>query len=436
MKKKIFYFVLLLGVIFTSCSSDDNSSSDDSTPADYNIILTADANSKFVDDVFVFTIKKSDGTDITSQASIKVDGVAIDGNEFSSSSEGDFSVVATYLDKTSNTVTLAVTPPATSITASTNSNTYNINSNVTVVVTSNTGVNVSQNSTVYVNGNAIEGNSFSPPTEGVYDIYATYINQIGQTLTSPTIQITAIPVIDFNKRVLIEDFTGTWCGYCPRVAYAIEQVQSQTSDVTVVAIHRGDSNPSNAYYDPYNFSGAGVLENQIGLSGYPTAMLNRTIEWNYPEPTWVSQATGLTSGTNPRLGIAFENTTSGNTSTVKVKVKFGQDYSNLKLVVYALEDNLYFNQTNYTSYYGGVSTITNFEHDHVLRSVLTSSILGEDIPGSFSYNDVYEKTFTYTAPSGVAISNVTFAALVINSSNTALNSRNAANSETQVFEEE
>ena len=27
----------------------------------------------------------------------------------------------------------------------------------------------------------------------------------------------------FKKHVLIEDYTGTWCGYCARVAYAIER---------------------------------------------------------------------------------------------------------------------------------------------------------------------------------------------------------------------
>ena len=85
----------------------------------------------------------------------------------------------------------------------------------------------------------------------------------------------------------------------------------------------------------------------------------------------------------------METTTSGNTSTVNVKVKFGKSFSNLKLVVYALEDNLIYNQTNSTSYYGGANPIVGFEHDHVLRAVLSSSILGETITGSTNLNDEF-----------------------------------------------
>ena len=238
-------------------------------------------------------------------------------------------------------------------------------------------------------------------------------------------------VINFNKRVLIEDFTGTWCQYCPRVSYAIELVNAQTSDATIVAIHRYNSS-----IDPFNFSGATDLENQIGLSGYPTAMLNRTTEWNYPETatTSISQAVNLTSGVNPKLGVAMETTTSGNTSTVNVKVKFGKNFSNLKLVVYALEDNLIYNQTNSTSYYGGANPIVGFEHDHVLRAVLSSSILGETITGSTNLNDEFSKSFTYNIPANVNASNVRFVAFVIDSSNKALNSREAGPNETQSFE--
>jgi hypothetical protein len=37
--------------------------------------------------------------------------------------------------------------------------------------------------------------------------------------------------------VLIEDFTATWCGYCPRVHYAIKSVTEASSNVTAMAIY-------------------------------------------------------------------------------------------------------------------------------------------------------------------------------------------------------
>jgi len=68
--------------------------------------------------------------------------------------------------------------------------------------------------------------------------------------------------------------------------------------------------------------------------------------------------------------VAMNSTVSGGTINLDVNVKFAQDYTNLKLVVYAVEDNLIYNQTNYTSFYGGGSYISNFEHDNVLRACL------------------------------------------------------------------
>ena len=315
----------------------------------------------------------------------------------------------------------------TSITMTSNSYDLDIAETATFQTKSNTNIAISSNVTYYVNDVAITGNTHAFPTAGTYNVYSKYQNG-STTLTSATVQIAVSEKIRFNKRVLIEDFIGTWCGYCPRVAYAIDQVNNQTTDATVVAIHRGS--------DPYNFTGASALETQIGLEGYPTAMLNRTIEWTYPEPSYVSQAVNLTSGANPYLGIALVTSTTGNTSSVEVKVKFGKTFSNLKVVVYALENDLIYNQTNYTAYYGGTSTINNFEHDHVLRAVLSSSILGESITGSTAYDDEFTKTFTHTIPAGQVAANVKYVAFVIDSSNKALNSREAGINETQSFEVE
>jgi len=86
----------------------------------------------------------------------------------------------------------------------------------------------------------------------------------------------SIPITGkFTKNVLIEDYTGTWCQFCPRVIYGIQKVEAENLKAFPVAIHRG-SNGS----DPYHFAAATDLENSIGLTGYPTAMLNRKTNWN------------------------------------------------------------------------------------------------------------------------------------------------------------
>jgi len=205
----------------------------------------------------------------------------------------------------------------------------------------------------------------------------------------------------------------------------------------VVAIHRGSTDPGNSSYDPYNFS-AGTLENLIGLGGYPTGMLNRTTEWNSPEPNYISQVLDLTTSQSD-VGLALNPTLNANTMNIDVSVKFGGQFSasNAKLVVYVLEDGLVFNQTNYTSYYGGGNVIANFEHNHVLRASLTS-LLGDQIPSSeYSADNVYQVNFNVAVPSNVSSTEkMSVVAVVINgSSNAAINVRGADFGDTQTFEE-
>ena len=303
-----------------------------------------------------------------------------------------------------------------------------IGDNIQFTVKGNNNADVSTSAVIYVNTAPLVTNSFAPTAPGTLSVYAVYQVSSTVSLTSPTIQIPVTQGINFNKRVLIEDYTGTWCQYCPRVSYAISQVRLQTSDAVVVAIHRGN--------DPYNFAAASALETMIALQGYPTGMLNRKTEWSYPENNNVAQPVNLTSGTNPRIGLAMTNSVTNNTANVQVNVKFGKNFSGLKLVVYALEDNLIYNQINATSFYGGVNPIVGFNHKDVLRAFLTTSILGDDITGATTTNGVYSKSFTYTIPAGTQSSNIHFAAFVVDSTGKALNSRDASTNVTQTFEVE
>lgn len=427
MKKILLAFAILTSLIYTSCSSDKDSGTSKS------LTISADAITKYANENITLTATDGDGNNVTADAIFYINDIAISGNVFNSAAAGTFTAKATYDGLTSQNLTLTfnVAPtPLTSITITANASSVDLGSTVKFTATGNNGRNVTATSTFYVDGNAITGNTFVTNAVGTIAVSATHLNISDVTLTSPTIQVVVNNSINFNKRVLIEDYTGTWCQYCPRVAHAIELVKAQTADATIVAIHRGGS-------DPYNYAGASILENQIaGFPGYPTAMLNRKTMMNSPETstTAINQAVNLTKGVNPKIGVAMETTTTGNTSTVNVKVKYGTSFSDLKLVVYALENKLKYNQTNSTTYYNGANPIINFEHNHVLRAVLTSSILGESITGSMNVSDEFSKSFTYEITSPVVAANVTYVAFVIDASGKTLNSRTVGPNENQAFE--
>ena len=172
------------------------------------------------------------------------------------------------------------------------------------------------------------------------------------------------------------------------------------------------------------------------MSGYPKALLNRMTRWQPLEQNNIPQVITLTQGENPKLGIAMTNQVSSNSITLDVKVKFSKDFENLKLVVYVLENGLVYDQVNYTTFYGGLGHIPDFQHEHVLKSCLTP-LFGESISNTdTTVGKTYTKTFSFAIPSNIANSNnIEFVAFVTGADNKAINVRKANRNENQEFEE-
>lgn len=303
---------------------------------------------------------------------------------------------------------------------------------ITFTVKDNDGDILTEEAVIYVNDQAIEGSVFTSETIGDFEVTAMY-----SSVSSEPVMINFHDgsQINFRKRVLIEDYTGTWCGYCPRVAEGIELVKNQTQDVVPVAIHRASLSPTDPSYDPYTFDSS-ELENIINVPGYPKGMLNRMTQWGFPEPSNVSQVITLTQGANPKLGLALTTSVENGTINVSVNTKFSSDFTNLKLVVYVLENGLIHEQHNYTSYYGGVDLIEDFEHNHVLRACLTP-LLGEAINSSETTSgNVFTKTFSTGVPANVEnAGKLEFVAFIVGADGKAINVRKADTGETQEFEE-
>lgn len=228
----------------------------------------------------------------------------------------------------------------------------------------------------------------------------------------------------FQRNVLMEDYTGTWCGYCPRMAYGIQKVEEQGIRAVPVALHGGSNT------EPFLYNG--TLPTSI--SGYPTGRLNRLSDWDYFSTSDINRVKKL-NGNNCPIGLAMNSTITGNAVNLDVKVKFKSDYTGLKLVVYVVEDGLIYNQANYTSYYGGVSVISGFRHDNVLRACYTD-IRGEALTGTTDGATI-TKNFSVNVPSNVQnVANMRFVAFVIDSSGRAINVRETASSiEDQSFEQ-
>ena len=128
------------------------------------------------------------------------------------------------------------------------------------------------NITFYVDGSPIMGNTFSADQEGVFSVYAEYEDQ-GTLSTTDT---ESFSVVIPTKNVLVEDYTGTWCGYCPAVSAAVDAVQGLTDHISIVALHNGDD--LSLAIEPDIREGLGVP------SGSPRARIDRTIVWGLGTP--------------------------------------------------------------------------------------------------------------------------------------------------------
>ena len=106
--------------------------------------------------------------------------------------------------------------------------------------------------TYAINGIAkeLKGNVFVPKTVGVYEIRAEYNNTMSDVVSVTVESDNEFHGKAFYRRNLIYKITGTWCVYCPQMAYAIQAIQKAEPDRYVdVSLHLSDLLTTNAGFE-------------------------------------------------------------------------------------------------------------------------------------------------------------------------------------------
>lgn len=370
----------LIGAFVLACSSNGNGiDPDDDTIS--SIVISADSNLLETGETVNFTVIANTGKDVTSSSAITVNGNVITGSSYTPSESGSYSVKATYESIQSNFLIVDVTDPITLVSVQVTATPTAVfvgdvvTFTATAVYSNNNTLDVTEDSEFSVDGNAITGTEYTTTAVGTIQVIASYEGVESDLAEIQVIDRSSLPA-DFTKKAVIEDYTGTWCGWCPRVSYAISLVEDQTDKVFAIGIHNGDV-MANSF--------GGQMEAAFNISGFPTAYIDRSSTWTFPEPSNFAQAVSAATGTTD-LGLAISNTISGTTMDINVKTAFVANKDNIKLVVFVLEDNIIANQINYTDYYGGASTITGFEHHGVLRYSATA-VLGDAITSTIGIHE-------------------------------------------------
>lgn len=212
-----------------------------------------------------------------------------------------------------------------------------------------------------------------------------------------------------NKNVILEEYTGKSCVYCPDGHKIAQQlVAANPGRVFAINIHQG----SYASGTPnYTTQWGNALAGQTGLTGYPSGTINRHVfsgtTTALSRSTWATNSATIMGQASP-VNIAAQSTIDWSTRilTVVVEVYYTGNAANAtnKLNVALLQNDILGPQTGGATYNPTMMVGSLYRHMHMLRELLTGQ-WGVDITttttGSF-----FTQTFTYTVPADLNSVNI------------------------------
>lgn len=244
-------------------------------------------------------------------------------------------------------------------------------------------------------GQAVTALDVVAPAEGgrfISDIEITAVNDQADGYSVDNLQnAQLVSINEPNKRkVVMEEFTGTWCGWCPRGLVAIESLKAAyPNEFAAISVHYGELAPASNYHDPY------VCNSYLNLAQYmsfPSALLNRTM---MVDPYFGSEGS-ITDDVDALLeipceaamGVSSELSEDEKSITVNAMLTWGinanpEDYS----VAYVLtEDGL-----------TGASQTNYYDQAYSAQSGITLESLTEDLKHLFTAGAAYQPTFNDVA---------------------------------------
>ncbi|MBI9035489.1 MAG: Omp28-related outer membrane protein [Bacteroidales bacterium] len=204
-----------------------------------------------------------------------------------------------------------------------------------------------------------------------------------------------------NKNVVLEEFTGIHCGYCPQGhAIAAEIYENNPDDVVLIAIHTGSYASPNAGEPDFRTEWGDAIAGQSGLTGYPAGTVNRHLfpgmqqgsgtamsrgDWEAASDIIMDASSYLNVAANAHADLATREL------TIDVEVYYTGDSPEATnfLNVAILQSNILGPQSG-----GGAGD--NYSHNHMLRDLITGQ-WGEEITTT-STGSLIQKSYTYQIP--------------------------------------
>lgn len=230
----------------------------------------------------------------------------------------------------------------------------------------------------------LENMEFRTTTAGEYKFWVDYKAQQSEVIITaeeptPDAPNTPAPPVDenpenlnFKRRALMIQFTGTGCGYCPGMTNALHIVMEDefiAEHTVLTAAHRYNSN------DPAYLAGY-ALDQAMGVSGYPSLVVDMYyITGYYQYIDYIKEmVTTSLERTSVKAGIAATSIVEDDQVIITATVKAAEE-TKLRIGAWLIEDGIYGQQSNYGVAEGDFNT-----HDNCIR-VADSKVATTDYTG-------------------------------------------------------
>jgi len=215
---------------------------------------------------------------------------------------------------------------------------------------------------------------------------------------------TIVSTVSQNKKVILEEYTGIYCVYCPDGHSRAQALKNQyPNDVFLINIHTGGyAIPNPAINDPdFRTPFGDAIASQSNLTGYPSGSVNRQYfsslasnggtamgrgNWNSAASQVLNQSAYVNVGVEATINVQ------NNELTVHVEGYYtGSSLQNTNYL------NVVLTQNNTLGPQTGGNMGSDYNHMHRLVHMITGQwgeVISTTSTGSF-----IDETFTYTIPS-------------------------------------
>lgn len=203
-----------------------------------------------------------------------------------------------------------------------------------------------------------------------------------------------------TKNILLEEFTGIHCGYCPQGHAIASTLRKASPKAYVVAIHAGYySEPGNDEPD-FRTSEGTEINDAFGVSGYPSGMVNRSKFNGSSTPvsgrsSWIACSKEVAEEEAP-VNLLMESSYDGATGSLTVHVEgyftADEQAAEQALCVAWTQDNIKGPQS-------GANMGDEYTHNNMLRDFITP-VWGDELtePAKGGY---FSRDYTVTLPEAV-----------------------------------